>query len=128
MSYEPKKVFVKTENGGYTEITYQEYKTLRETDKSFAERKFVRVYFDTLVEFDKKGAKELNEDYRRLRYIKKLDAAHKLTYYGSIYTGTFEETDPAVLTEKNELMKKLYECLDELEPIINHVAANNIRK
>lgn len=46
MSYEPEKVFVKTENGAYTEITYQKYKTLRETDKSFAERKFIRVYVD----------------------------------------------------------------------------------
>ena len=40
MSYRPKRFFVKTENGAYTEITFQEFKTRRKTDTAFAERKF----------------------------------------------------------------------------------------
>ena len=35
MSYRPKRVFVKTENGAYTEITFQEFKTRRKTDTAY---------------------------------------------------------------------------------------------
>ena len=117
MSYEPKKVFVKTENGAYTEITYQEYKTLRETDKSFAERKFIRVYVDTLVEFDKEGYEIMVSHQRHIKYLRELDAAHKLTYYGSVNTDNREEMNPVIQAERNELIKTLQNCINELTPI-----------
>lgn len=117
MSYEPKKVFVKTENGAYIEITYQEYKTLRETDKSFAERKFIRVYVDTLVEFDKEGYEIMVSHQCHIKYLRELDATHKLTYYGSVNTDNREEMNPVIQAERNELIKTLQNCINELTPI-----------
>ena len=117
MSCEPKNVFVKTENGAYTEITYQEYNTLRETEKSFAERKFIRVYVNILVEFDKKGYEIMAYYQRYIKYLRELDATNKLTYYGRVNTDNSEETNPVIRAEKNELIKTLQNCINELTPI-----------
>lgn len=54
--YEPKKVFVKTENGAYTEITYQEFCKRRNADPSYKKRFFIPIQGSLL---------EVNEDTYR---------------------------------------------------------------
>ena len=117
MSYRPKRVFVKTENGAYTEITFQEFKTRRKTDTAFAERKFATVYTDTLVEFDKEGHKKMESDRRHLRHLRQMDKTHKLTYCGCIYEADREAMDPMLEVERNELIQKLQSCISQLEPV-----------
>lgn len=117
MSFRPKKIFVKNENGAYTEITYQEYKTLKETDESFKKKKFVRVYVDTFVEFDDDGCNSLNAERRHIRYLRQLDAKHKLRTYGCIFIAKKSNVDAEAAMESNELIKKIHSCLNQLKPI-----------
>lgn len=117
MSYRPKKVFVKTENGAYTVITFQEFKKLRETDEAFATRKFVKVYYDTLVEFDRNGVKKYRSFMRHLKHLKENDSEYNLTSYGCIYKDDREVIDPVEQVEENELNRKLHDCIDKLKPI-----------
>lgn len=109
MSYRPKRVFVKTENGAYTEITFQKFKTRRKTDTAFAERKFATVYTDTLVEFDKEGHRKMESDRRHLRHLRQMDKTHKLTYCGSICEADREDMD---LCWRRKRMNSYKSCED----------------
>lgn len=117
MNYIPKKIYVKKENGEYTVISFEKFNKLRETDTEFAAKMFVRLYYDTLVEFDKPGAKNIRSFNRHLKHLNENDRNHKLSYYGCVYVSDHDESNPAIQTEKNELCKKLLDSIDELEPI-----------
>ena len=43
MSYRPKRVFVKNENGAYTELTYQEFRTGKDQNPSLENKKVFRT-------------------------------------------------------------------------------------
>ena len=42
MKYEPRKVYIK-ENGSYTELSYKEFCSCRETDRAYADKLFIPV-------------------------------------------------------------------------------------
>ena len=67
MKYAPKKVFV-LENGNYKEITYNELKTLEQTDKNYANKYFLPLH-GMLMEVTEEEYKSYYKDKRRQKYI-----------------------------------------------------------
>lgn len=67
MKYAPKKVFV-LENGNYKEITYNELKTLEQTDKDYANKYFLPLH-GMLMEVMEEEYKAYYKDKRRQKYI-----------------------------------------------------------
>lgn len=67
MKYAPKKVFV-LENGNYKEITYNELKTLEQTDKDYANKYFLPLH-GMLMEVTEEEYKAYYKDNRRQKYI-----------------------------------------------------------
>lgn len=68
MSYEPKKVFVKTENGAYTEITYKEFCFRRAKDPNYKKRFFIPIH-GVLMEVSKKAYKDFYRAEEREEYV-----------------------------------------------------------
>ena len=67
MKYAPKKVFV-LENGKYKEITYNELKTLEQTDNDYANKYFLPLH-GTLMEVTEEEYRSYYKDKRRQKYI-----------------------------------------------------------
>lgn len=67
MKYAPKKVFV-LENGNYKEITYNELKTLEQTDKDYENKYFLPLH-GMLMEVTEEEYKSYYKDKRRQKYI-----------------------------------------------------------
>lgn len=67
MKYAPKKVFV-LENGNYKEITYNELKTLEQTNKDYANKYFLPLH-GMLMEVTEEEYRSYYKDKRRQKYI-----------------------------------------------------------
>lgn len=76
MKYAPKKVFIR-ENGGYREISYEEFCRRKDTDRSYAQKFFIPVQ-GCLIETERRQYVEFYRDKERWRYLQKLDADHRL--------------------------------------------------
>ena len=105
MSYKTKRVFVKNSNGTYTEISYEDFRRRKETDKSFKKRKFVRVFVDTLMEADEAGYQSIESLRRHLRHLRRTEKEHKLEF--------FEEVPHAAKLDKNEVSESLEDILEK---------------
>ena len=76
MKYAPRKVYIK-ENGGYTELSYEDFCRRRETDGAYKDKLFIPVQ-GCLIETEQTHYIEFYRDKERWRYLKKLDADNSL--------------------------------------------------
>ncbi|MEY8495468.1 sigma-70 family RNA polymerase sigma factor [Lachnospiraceae bacterium 29-91] len=76
MKYAPRKVYIK-ENGGYTELSYEDFCRRRETDGTYKDKLFIPVQ-GCLIETEQTHYIEFYRDKERWRYLKKLDADNSL--------------------------------------------------
>ena len=84
MSYKTKRVFIKNANGTYTEIGYEEFRSRKAADKSFKERKFVRVFVDTLMEVDEAGYHSIESLRRHIRHLRTTDKKYNLEFLAEV--------------------------------------------
>lgn len=71
LKFKPRKVYVK-EDGEYKELEYEEFCRIRETDKSYADKKFIPVQA-CLIESDEKTYKEHYRESERNKYINSIE-------------------------------------------------------
>ncbi len=76
MKYAPRKVYIK-ENSGYVELSYQDFCRRRQADQSYMDKLFIPVQ-GCLLEVVREQYTDFYRDKERWRYLKKLDANHKL--------------------------------------------------
>lgn len=76
MKYAPRKVYIK-ENGGYTELSYEDFCRRRETDGAYKDKLFIPVQ-GCLIETEQTHYIEFYRDKERWRYLQKLDADNSL--------------------------------------------------
>ena len=76
VKYAPRKVYIK-ESGGYAELSYQDFCRRRQTDQSYMDKLFIPVQ-GCLLEVVREQYTDFYRDKERWRYLKKLDANHKL--------------------------------------------------
>ena len=76
MKYAPRKVYIK-ENGGYTELSYEDFCRRREADGTYKDKLFIPVQ-GCLIETEQTHYIEFYRDKERWRYLKKLDADNSL--------------------------------------------------
>ena len=71
VKYASRKVYIK-ENGGYTELSYEDFCRCRETDGAYKDKLFIPVQ-GCLSETKQTHYIEFYRDKERWRYLKKLD-------------------------------------------------------
>ncbi|WP_370648557.1 sigma-70 family RNA polymerase sigma factor [uncultured Parabacteroides sp.] len=76
MKYAPRRVYIK-ESDGYAELSYQDFCRRRQTDQSYMDKLFIPVQ-GCLLEVVREQYTDFYRDKERWRYLKKLDANHKL--------------------------------------------------
>ena len=76
MKYAPRKVYLK-ENGGYVELSYQDFCRRRQADQSYMDKLFIPVQ-GCLLEVVREQYTDFYRDKERWRYLKKLDTSHSL--------------------------------------------------
>lgn len=76
LKYKPRKVYIK-EDGKYKELEYEEFCRIRETDKSYADKKFIPVQA-CLIESDEKTYKEHYRESERNKYINCIENEQQL--------------------------------------------------
>ena len=74
--YAPRKVFI-LENGGYVELTYEEFENRRDNDPSYESRFFIPVQ-GYLLEVDQRQYEDFYRAKERQKYLRKLDAKYGL--------------------------------------------------
>ncbi len=67
MKYAPKKVFI-LDNGIYTELSYEEFCSLKDNDVSYADKFFIPLH-RMLMEVTEEQYKEFYKSQRRQKYI-----------------------------------------------------------
>lgn len=72
----PRKVYIK-ENGGYTELSYEDFCHRRETDRTYLDKLFIPVQ-GCLIEVVREQYMDFYRDRERWRYLKKLDTDNSL--------------------------------------------------
>lgn len=76
MKYAPRKVYIK-ENGNYLEVSYEDFCRRRETDRTYKDKFFIPVQ-GCLLEVVREQYADFYREKERWRYLKKLDAIHRL--------------------------------------------------
>lgn len=76
MKYAPRKVYMK-ENGGYLELSYEDFCRRRQADQSYKDKLFIPVQ-GCLLEVVREQYADFYREKERWRYLKKLDASHSL--------------------------------------------------
>ena len=76
VKYAPRKVYIK-ESGDYAELSYQDFCRRRQTGQSYMDKLFIPVQ-GCLLEVVREQYTDFYRDKERWRYLKKLDANHKL--------------------------------------------------
>ena len=119
MSYKTKRVFIKNVNGTYTEISYEEFCIRKAVDKSFKERKFVRVFVDTLMETDESGYHSMESFRRHLRHLRRTEKEHKLEFFAELpHEAGLDENEVSEsledAIEKKMMIEKLHSCIPKL--------------
>ena len=76
MKYAPRKVYIK-ENGGYVELSYQDFCRRRQADQSYMDKLFIPVQ-SCLLEVVREQYADFYKDKERWHYLKKLDTNHSL--------------------------------------------------
>lgn len=114
MKYTPKKVYVK-ENVEYIPLEYLEFCLMKESDETYAKKKFVPVQ-GCLLEVDEKTYKEAYKEYERNKYIRSLEIKN------TVYRGESIESDDGL--EASNCTAK-----DDLENVvIERVMISKLRK
>ena len=109
MSYRPKKVFVKTENGAYTEITYQEFCKRRNADPSYKKRFFIPIQGSLL---------EVNEDTYRDFYQAKEREDYVDECRQDVGEISYETLQELV---RRTLYAKMWKCFAELSEDVSFI-------
>ena len=74
--YAPRKVFI-FENGGYIELTYEEFNNRKDNDPSYESRFFIPVQ-GYLLEVDQRQYEDFYRAKEREKYLRKLNAKYGL--------------------------------------------------
>ena len=74
--YAPRKVFI-LENGGYIELTYEEFENRKDNEPSYENRFFIPVQ-GYLLEVDQSQYEDFYRAKERQKYLRKLDAKYGL--------------------------------------------------
>ena len=74
--YAPRKVFI-LENGGYVELTYEEFENRKDNDLSYESRFFIPVQ-GYLLEVDQRHYEDFYRVKEREKYLRKLNAKYGL--------------------------------------------------
>ena len=116
MSYRPKRVFVKNENGAYTELTYQEFRTGKDQNPSLENKKVFRLCGDTFMAVDKKEHTFISSFTRHLRHLKSSNKIHKLEFYAEVPVGINVNENQDICSVEDELEHKM--MIDKLRSCI----------
>ena len=84
--YAPRKVFI-LENGGYVELTYEEFENRKDNDPSYESRFFIPIQ-GFLLEVDREHYEDFYRTKDRLTYLKRLDIK-----YGLLSIDAFDTED-----------------------------------
>lgn len=87
----PRKVFI-LENGGYTELTYEELCRRKETDPSYADKLFLPLY-GMLMEVIKADYDDFYQKQRRQKYIDERSRENEDFSYHMLTTDEFNGED-----------------------------------
>lgn len=119
MSYDPKKVFVKTENNAYMELTYKEFCELKNNEEDFDERRFIPIQ-GTLIEVSPSDYKRFYRSYERKNYLEELDEINGLISVAEFFmcsdeqdAGTYEIDG---IIDRHFENQTLYKCIAKLKP------------
>ena len=89
--YQPRKVFI-LENGGYTELSYEEFCRRRETNPSYAGKLFLPLY-GMIMEVSKADYEDFYRQERRQKYIDERSAGNGDISYDMLTTEDFNGED-----------------------------------
>ena len=98
MKYAPKKVFI-LDNGIYTELSYEEFCSLKDNDVSYADKFFIPLH-RMLMEVTEEQYKEFYKSQRRQKYIDEQSAKNGDFSYDMLTTDDFNGED--ILPDKSE--------------------------
>ena len=91
MKYAPKKVFI-LENGRYTEISYSEFISRKESDEHYKDKLFLPMH-GMLMEVTKETYNEYYREKRRQKYIDERARLNGEILYDSLSTEEFNGED-----------------------------------
>ena len=89
--YAPKKVFV-IEQGGFIELTYEDFCRRKETDPTYAEKLFIPLY-GMLMEVSEADYDDFYRKKLRQEYIDERSRSHKDISYDMLTTDMFNGED-----------------------------------
>ncbi len=98
MKYAPKKVFI-LDNGSYTELSYEEFCSLKENDVSYADKFFIPLH-GMLMEVAEETYRDFYKSQRRQKYIDERSAENGDFSYDMLTTDDFNGEDILVDTSQ----------------------------
>ncbi len=98
MKKQPKAVYI-IENGGYTELTYEEFRHREQTCPLYADRLFIPLH-GMLMEVSEKDYLDFYKNKRRQKYIDERSAENGDFSYDMLTTDDFNGED--ILPDKSE--------------------------
>lgn len=98
MKYAPKKVFI-LDNGIYTELSYEEFCSLKENNVSYAEKFFIPLH-GMLMEVSEKDYTDFYKTQRRQKYIDERSAVNGDFSYDMLTTDDFNGEDILIDTSQ----------------------------
>lgn len=99
MKYAPKKVFI-LDNGIYTELSYEEFCSLKDNDVSYADKFFIPLY-GMLMEVSEKDYTDFYKSGRRQKYIDERSAENGDFSYDMLTTDDFNGEDILIDTSQD---------------------------
>lgn len=91
MKYAPKKVFI-LDNGSYTELSYEEFCSLKENDVSYADKFFIPLH-GMLMEVTEETYRDFYKAGRRQKYIDERSVGNGDFSYDMLTTDDFNGED-----------------------------------
>ena len=109
--YQLRKVFI-LENGGYTELSYEEFCRRKETNPSYADKLFLPLY-GMIMEVSKADYEDFYRQERRQKYIDERSAGNGDISYDMLTTDDFNGED--ILIDDGEdvseqVVQKMIRC------------------
>lgn len=102
MKKQPKAVYI-IENGGYTELTYEEFRRREQICPLYADKLFLPLY-GRLMEVSKEDYTEFYRAKRRQKYLDERSADNGDFSYDMLTTDEFSGEDILKLTDEEQLL------------------------
>lgn len=102
MKKQPKAVYI-IENGGYTELTYEEFRRRKQICPLYADKLFLPLY-GSLMEVSKEDYTEFYRAKRRQKYLDERSADNGDFSYDMLTTDEFSGEDILKLTDEEQLL------------------------